>query len=603
VAVGRICRLVDGMPLGIELAANWVRVLSCEAIADEIERSLDILETPARNIESRHRTMRAAFAPTWNRLSEDERAVFMKLSVFRGGFTRAAAEQVAGASLRTLSALLDKSLLRVDTNGRYDLHELLRQYGEDQLDASPEDAVQTRDRQCDYYATLLEAAWPRLTSSEIKVALKELDLEVENIRTMWAWALRQHYANAIEKALTGLSFFYDLRAREHEGEQAYGRAAAVFSDSAPESIAIRAKLLARQGGYCHDIGLIDKASALLLESVEILRRIEAHRDLANALLILGILYEMIESDMSVAAGYYQESVAIFAQLGDRSYMGLVLQALAHCYGIQGAFEQALAYGQESLALFQEIGSFDGMGAAYNALGSTTYQLGQYQQCKTYIEKSLALNRESGSFIGIIFAMGIISAACSALGEYDQARNHVLDGLQTYRDSGQVQVDRFTLGLMAIAIRACLGDGEIERGYELMGLVDREFRRFGTHRKFWAWSILDHLDEDLPPNLIAAVERGRAWNLEAAMQTLMDDFSRSLEKNAAPRTLAIPGLLTERELEILSLIADGFSNSEIAEQIIFSTGTVKWYVHQILGKLDVTNRTQAVARARTLGLLP
>src|SRR5262249_28359223 len=132
-AVIRICRLVDGMPLGVELAASWVRALSCASIGDEIERSLDILETPARNVEPRHRTMRAAFAPTWNLLSEDERGVFMKLSVFRGGFTREAAEQVAGASLRVLLALVDKSLLRVDANGRFDVQELLRQFAADKL--------------------------------------------------------------------------------------------------------------------------------------------------------------------------------------------------------------------------------------------------------------------------------------------------------------------------------------------------------------------------------------------------------------------------------------------------------------------------------------
>src|SRR5262249_10049087 len=138
-AVVRICRLVGGMPLGIELAASWVRALSCEAIADEISRSLDILETPAHNVQPRHHTMRAAFEPTWNRLTDHERDVFMKLSVFRGGFTREAAKEVAGASLRTLTALVDKSLLRVDANGRYDIHELLRQYGEEHLSKTPEE--------------------------------------------------------------------------------------------------------------------------------------------------------------------------------------------------------------------------------------------------------------------------------------------------------------------------------------------------------------------------------------------------------------------------------------------------------------------------------
>jgi ATP/maltotriose-dependent transcriptional regulator MalT len=148
----------------------------------------------------------------------------------------------------------------------------------------------------------------------------------------------------------------------------------------------------------------------------------------------------------------------------------------------------------------------------------------------------------------------------------------------------------------------LGEGNTEMAYELLGVMEQQGQKRGIRKNSIEFYALSRLDKELPPNLAAAVERGRAWNIEAAIQTVMHDFSRSLEKKLAPSNLVIPALMTERELEILALIADGFSNSEIAEQIILSTGTVKWYVHQILGKLDVTNRTQAVARARTLGLL-
>src|SRR5262249_46749904 len=119
-SINRICRLVGGMPLALELAAAWVRVLPCDEIALEIEHSLDILETSARNVEPRHRDIRAVFEPTWERLTDDEQAVFRKLAVFRGGFTREAAERVAGASRRVLRGLVDKSLLRVDSTSRYD---------------------------------------------------------------------------------------------------------------------------------------------------------------------------------------------------------------------------------------------------------------------------------------------------------------------------------------------------------------------------------------------------------------------------------------------------------------------------------------------------
>ncbi|MCB0180454.1 MAG: AAA family ATPase, partial [Anaerolineae bacterium] len=111
-AVLQICRLVEGIPLAVELAASWTKTLSCPAIAAEIQRSLDFLVTPLRNVSDRHRSMAAVFDTSWQLLSENEQHVFKRLSVFRGGFQRAAAEPVAGATLATLAALVDKSLLR-----------------------------------------------------------------------------------------------------------------------------------------------------------------------------------------------------------------------------------------------------------------------------------------------------------------------------------------------------------------------------------------------------------------------------------------------------------------------------------------------------------
>ncbi len=108
----RICRMVEGMPLAIELAAAWMRALSCQEITQEIVQSLGFLTTPLRDVPERHRSMRAVFDHSWDLLSEQEQDVFRKLSVFRGGFQRDAAKQIAGASLTVLASLVDKSFLR-----------------------------------------------------------------------------------------------------------------------------------------------------------------------------------------------------------------------------------------------------------------------------------------------------------------------------------------------------------------------------------------------------------------------------------------------------------------------------------------------------------
>ena len=136
--IAHICRLVEGMPLAIELAATWMRTLSPAEIAVEIESSLDFLSTTVRDLPERHRSMRVVFDRSWQMLSPQEQQVLRNLSVFRGGFQRQAAEQVAGATLSILSTLVNRTLLRRAAAGRYDLHELVRQYSAAQLASEPQ---------------------------------------------------------------------------------------------------------------------------------------------------------------------------------------------------------------------------------------------------------------------------------------------------------------------------------------------------------------------------------------------------------------------------------------------------------------------------------
>lgn len=134
--VVRICQLVDGLPLALEMAASWTKTLRCSEIAAEIQQNLNFLTSNLRHVAERHRSMPAVFAQTWERLTESEQALFKRLAVFKGGFRREAAEAIAGASLSLLSSLLDKCLLRHDANGRYQIHELLRQYANSRLTES-----------------------------------------------------------------------------------------------------------------------------------------------------------------------------------------------------------------------------------------------------------------------------------------------------------------------------------------------------------------------------------------------------------------------------------------------------------------------------------
>jgi predicted ATPase len=184
--VARICQLVEGMPLGIELAAAWVRMLSCREIADEMARSVDFLATTLRDVPERHRSMRAVFEYSWTLLTPQERSVMQQLSVFRGGFRREAAMQIAGATLPVLAGLLDKSLLRRNALGRYEVHELLRQFAAARLDVALEDKWDTRSRHCAYYCRLLKDREDDLRGSRAqKDSLENIREEIENIRAAW----------------------------------------------------------------------------------------------------------------------------------------------------------------------------------------------------------------------------------------------------------------------------------------------------------------------------------------------------------------------------------------------------------------------------------
>ncbi len=194
----RICQLVEGVPLGIEIAASWVRVLACREIAAEIERSLDFLTTSLHNVPERHRSLRAVFDYSWNLLAPREQVIFRQLAVFHGGFRREAAAQVASASLPMLAELVDKSLLHRTATGRYEVHDLLRLYAEEKLQADPAEYEQVNNAHCRYYAELLVAHKSELKGEDLPTALSILEQERENVRAAWNWAISQRRAEEVD---------------------------------------------------------------------------------------------------------------------------------------------------------------------------------------------------------------------------------------------------------------------------------------------------------------------------------------------------------------------------------------------------------------------
>ena len=214
-SVLEICRLVEGMPLAIELAVGWLKTLQPAEIVQEIRHNIDILATRARNLPERHRSIRSVFSHSWQLMADDEREVFQKLSVFRGGFTREAAHVVAGASLHTLAGLVDKSLVRLGAVGHYDVHELLRQYGAEQMDAAHQTTT-IQQAYIAFYLGMLHRLEPDIKGQRQIAALDTIAADFENVRNAWQLAVQHGDYGALNQAVESLHFFGDMRGRYHE---------------------------------------------------------------------------------------------------------------------------------------------------------------------------------------------------------------------------------------------------------------------------------------------------------------------------------------------------------------------------------------------------
>ncbi len=207
----RICQLVEGMPLGIELAATWLRMMPCHEIAERLVE----LETPHKAVETRHRSLRALFENTWARLSDHEQKLLMRLSVFRGGFDSDAALSVAQMSLPELAAMVNKSLISANyRTNRYDIHQLLIQFIREKLSDHPDEEQQSLDAHCAYFVEFLYEREVQLRDSP--QALLDIQINIDNVRTAWQHALAQRRFDWIKRCCATLNSFYTLKALHHE---------------------------------------------------------------------------------------------------------------------------------------------------------------------------------------------------------------------------------------------------------------------------------------------------------------------------------------------------------------------------------------------------
>src|SRR5260221_1526923 len=279
-----ICQQVEGMPLGLELAASWLRLMPCEQIAAQLARNLDFLATPLRNVPERHRSLRAVFDQSWSLLSDAERSALMKLSVFRGGFDLQAAEKVASAPVPILAGLADKSLVRLSPVGRYDLHELLRQYAADKL-AETGEAVATANQHLSYFLNQAERAEAELNGPQQIAWLDRLELEHDNLRAALAWSLSGGDAEMGLRLAGALGWSWIIHAQWSEARKWYTGLLAANA-SAPASV--QAKALHRAAEMENYLGDSKQGMIFAEQALQLARAADDKWNTAWSLATLGL---------------------------------------------------------------------------------------------------------------------------------------------------------------------------------------------------------------------------------------------------------------------------------------------------------------------------
>ncbi len=460
----RVCRLVEGMPLGIELAGVWVNMLSLADIADETQRSLDFLETGWRDVPARHRSIRVVFETSWHRLGEAERDAFRRLSVFRGAFTRPAAQDVAGASLRVLVSLADKSLLQFDrANDRYQIHELLRQYGAEVLRADPELEATVLDRHSAHYCGWLGQREAELKGARQQTALAEIEADIGNVQVAWSCAVAQRKLAYIDQAVNGLCGYFELRRRYQDGETVSAMAAAVLQKLPPEELAATenqlplAKALAWQGRFAEVLWRVEAASQLRQQSLAHLEGpalADQDTRAIKALAVRPIIWQAYQQLKPECRRRCEQSLALCKALGDHSGVAEALFGLGAVATSTGSFDEAKQLWEECLALYRELGNQWRVAAVLNGLGWVARGSGAYDQARNLWEESLAFARAQSNLWGIGESLDGLWSLTLFQGQFEVAVDWLQKGVALSRETG----DRFgrasAVGLLGLAYSFC-----------------------------------------------------------------------------------------------------------------------------------------------------
>ena len=571
--VATICRRLDGLPLAIELAAAWSKLLRPKALLERLNARFDLLTSGPRDLPDRLRTMRAAIAWSYDLLAPPERAALRHLAAFVGGWTLEAAEAVAVVGnpdrpptpsvFDLLTALVDQSLVQRMGGGddpRFGMLETIRAFAWDEAEAAGESET-TRRRHAIYFAGLAEAASPRMPGVERPATRDWLRGEVANLRAALAWAIERHETDMAARLAVALFVHWFTVGDRRDGRRWLATTLAM-PDGDP---VLRADALFAASALASAAGDQAEAAALAAESLSVAVTAD-HR--------LGVVRAL-------------DAQATVAERDDR-------------------LDDAVRHYQEELRLARETGEPFWIALALTSLADVTLRLGDRDRAAHLAAEAMGRWRTIEHPWGTALALGTLGAV--AMAGDDPARSAgfyaaSLDAWITVGDPGGIGGSLVGLARIAAAV------GELERAARLLGAARALGDTVGVGhltRNEGETRTQAMVEARLGgPALAAAVAEGRALGTAAAIAEghaiVRMTAERANDRVAAPPTPLLPGGLSEREAEVLRLTARGLTTAAIAERLYLSPNTVHAHLRRIYRKLGVGSRAEATRFALDHGL--
>ncbi len=654
-AIVEICIRLDGLPLAIELAAARSKLLPPQALLARLGQRLAVLTSGARDMPARQQTLRNTIAWSYHLLEALEQRLFRRLSAFVGGCTLEAIEAVcmtlgdeAGAVLDAVASLIDKSLLQqTEQEGeepRLVMLETIREYGLECLATSGE-AEAARHAHAAYYLQLAEAA-PDLFGTGEQIWIDRLEWEHDNLRGAMNWLLEHRAAReSIEMTLrlgAALWWFWLTRGYRHEGWTFLERALA-GSERVAEPV--RAKALWAAGNLAAWLGHFERGEALCQESLVLAQQIGDAEGMRNAVFHLGFIAGA-RGDFAAARPLFERSIVLSREAGDKFLLGHALNFLAFEALSQGEYARARLLIEEGLAAFKELGHKTGMILSLKALACVMFFQGDLESARALGEECITRQKEFGgkhaeagmlAFLGnvtlhqgdILTARMLLEKSGVLLREVIDEENQMAWTLSLFGKVNAVQGDY-------IAARACY-EGSLQSlvhvqttpnnnmpFLDLASVLEGLAAVVAAQGELaWAvrlWSAAEALRETrsipLPPLYRADYERAVAaartqlgektfaalWSEGQSMtpeQALAARGPATMSSPSAPSVkppMTYPDRLTAREVEVLRLVAQGLSDTQVAEKLVISPRTVNTHLKSIYGKIQVSSRSAATRYA-------